>query len=200
MKILALELSSARGSIACIEADVVRFQSSFANDRKHSGLFFENLQRCLRDAGHPDRIVVGLGPGSYAGTRIAVAAAIGLRASTGAELVGLCSLCAIETEATDYCVIGDARRQTFHFSHVRRGRCIEGPQLCTEEELTERLASISVPIFATELLPAFDRARAAYPSALVLAQDAPQSGQLVHEPLEPIYLSEPHITQPKIFA
>lgn len=67
MKILALELSSGRGSLAWLEKDREPFVCSFANDRKHSGLFFENLQRCSRKFGAPDVIVVGLGPGSYAG-------------------------------------------------------------------------------------------------------------------------------------
>ena len=55
MRILALELSGGQGSIAWIENDrepVVRF---FANNRKHSGLFFENLQLCSREFGAPNQ-------------------------------------------------------------------------------------------------------------------------------------------------
>ena len=77
MKILALELSSGQGSVAWLENDREPFVRIFANDRKHSGLFFENLQLCSRKFGAPDTIVVGLGPGSYAGVRIAIATAVG---------------------------------------------------------------------------------------------------------------------------
>ena len=197
MKILALELSSARGSIAFHGVDGESFSRSFANDRKHSGLFFENLQSALQAHGNPDRIVVGLGPGSYAGTRIAIATAIGLEAVSKAQLVGLPSLCGMETDEKDYWVIGDARRQTFFFAHVRDRRCISGPELCTEAELAERLQAISLPVFSSEALPAFTGAEIGYPSATVLVEIAAAgSDQIVLAPLEPIYLRAPHITYP----
>ena len=78
MKILALELSSGQGSVAWLENDREPSVRTFANDRKHSGLFFENLQIYSREFGAPDVIVAGLGPGSYAGVRIAIATAVGL--------------------------------------------------------------------------------------------------------------------------
>src|SRR5437667_10229867 len=78
MKILALELSSASGSIALRNADTEEFFREWPNDRKNSGPFFEYLAEMQKQFGKPDTIVVGLGPGSYAGTRIAISAAIGL--------------------------------------------------------------------------------------------------------------------------
>jgi tRNA threonylcarbamoyl adenosine modification protein YeaZ len=199
MKTLALELSSARGSLAWSDGTAEPFVREFPNDRKHSGLFFENLQLCLQRFGAPDRIVVGLGPGSYAGTRIAIATATGLQATNDAELIGFPSLAALETEAEQYDVIGDARRQSFFYAHVSGRRCVSGPLLCTQEELGERLASVRYPVFSMETLVAFPHAVVAYPSALVLAQMvATHADSGMHAPLEPIYLREPHITQPKI--
>lgn len=198
MKILALELSSAQGSVAWAAEGEGTFTVSFANDRKHSGLFFEHLRQCLQRCGQPDLIVVGLGPGSYAGTRIAIATAIGLRAAQGAQLIGLPSLCAIDTAATEYTVIGDARRGSFYFAGVKQRFCAEGPVLCGREELEAQLALTSSPVFTSEPLPAFPRATLAHPSAAILAQLASQShGKMMPASLEPIYLREPHITQPK---
>src|SRR6266852_6074903 len=102
MKVLALELSSAQGIIAWLDGESDPFAVTFSNDRKHSGLFFENLQCCSRQFGAPDLIVVGLGPGSYAGVRIAIAAAIGLRTASNARLIGLPSICAMETGEDEY--------------------------------------------------------------------------------------------------
>src|SRR4051812_23528687 len=113
MRVFALELSSARGSIACLDEGAELFHTEFANDRKHSGRFFEELQHCVTQCGNPDEIIVGLGPGSYAGTRIAIAAAIGLESATGARLIGAPSVCALPVDASEYGVIGDARRQSF---------------------------------------------------------------------------------------
>lgn len=198
MNVLALELSTGRGSIAWREDQKEPCAWDFPNDRRHSGLFFENLQRCLNRFAKPDLIVVGLGPGSYAGVRIAISAAIGLHAATGATLAGLSSLCALATEAPDYVAIGDARRQTFYFARVRAGRCEEGPALFAEEELRARLKQSQAPVYAPEALRGFEQAIVALPCASLLAKLALHSEiTLTPPPLEPIYLREPHITQPR---
>ena len=139
MKILALELSSARGSIGLLEGDKEEFFRDWPNDRKNSGPFFESLVGVQKDFGKPGTIIVGLGPGSYAGTRIAISAAIGLQAASRARLIGFPSICAIEYDAAEYCVIGDARRQTFFFARIRDNDLVEGPTLTTEAELREKL-------------------------------------------------------------
>jgi tRNA threonylcarbamoyl adenosine modification protein YeaZ len=201
MKILALELSSAQGSIAWREKGRELGSTEFPNDRKHSGLFFENLERSLAQFGKPDRIVVGLGPGSYAGTRIAIATATGLAVATDAELLGLPSVCAIATDATEYTVVGDARRQSFYFAHISARRCSQGPLLCSEIELRDRIEHLSLPIFSTEPLPTFSNVTLAYPSAGILAQiAAADTSDAVRAPFEPIYLREPYITQPRALA
>jgi tRNA threonylcarbamoyladenosine biosynthesis protein TsaB len=200
MKILALELSSGRGSIAWLEGDDCEpFVRIFANDRKHSGLFFENLQLCLRDFGAPDAIVVGVGPGSYAGVRIAIATAVGLRSASGAKLFGIASICGMETVAREYCVIGDARRASFFFGQIRAGRLVEGPSLHSLVELEKKINESSVPVYASESLPQFPKAALAYPSAGKLAEVArDQAGEIAEsQSLEPIYLREPHITVAK---
>lgn len=200
MKILALELSSARGNLALFNDGNVDFFRDWQNDRKNSGPFFEYLVEVEKKFGKPDTIIVGLGPGSYAGTRIAVSAAIGLQAASRARLIGFPSICAIECDAVEYCVIGDARRQTFFFARVRDNNLAEGPTLMSEAELREKMDKVDrkMSIFATEKLPQFERAEIRYPSAKVLAQLANDSNRKFAEPpLEPIYLREPHITVPK---
>jgi tRNA threonylcarbamoyladenosine biosynthesis protein TsaB len=199
MKILALELSSGQGSVAWIEEDRDPFVRSFANDRKHSGLFFENLQLCSRKFGAPDAIVVGLGPGSYAGVRIAIATAVGLRAASEAKLIGIQSICAIDPAASEYCVIGDARRQSFFFARVCDGRLLEGPSLHAAAEVERKISELRWPIYATAPLPQFLQVLVAFPSARRLAELArDQIGEIPDSPsLEPIYLREPHITVSK---
>ena len=200
MKILALELSSARGSVALFNDGDVVFFREWQNDRKNSGPFFEYLTEVQKQFGKPDTIVVGLGPGSYAGTRIAISAAIGLQAASHARLIGFPSICAIECEAAEYCVIGDARRKSFFFTRVRDNNLLEGPGLMSEAELRAKLDKLDskMSIFAIANLPQFERAEVRYPSARVLAQLASDSNRnFAQPPLEPIYLREPHITIPK---
>ena len=138
MKILALELSSARGSLALFKDGDAGFFREWPNDRKNSGPFFEYLAEVRKQFGRPDTIIVGLGPGSYAGTRIAISAAIGLQAASNARLIGFPSICAIQYDAPEYCVIGDARRQTFFFARIRDNNLAEGPTLMSEAELREK--------------------------------------------------------------
>jgi tRNA threonylcarbamoyladenosine biosynthesis protein TsaB len=200
MKILALELSSARGSVALFNDGNVVFFREWQNDRKNSGPFFEYLTEVQKQFGKPDTIVVGLGPGSYAGTRIAISAAIGLQAASHARLIGFASICAIECDAEEYCVIGDARRKSFFFARACDNNLLEGPALMSEAELRENLDKVDskMSIFAIESLPQFERAEIRYPSAKVLAQLATDSNRnFAQPPLEPIYLREPHITIPK---
>lgn len=198
MNVLALELSSGRGSLAWHDEhnDFVR---DWPNDRQNSGAFFQELSDARSRFGLPDLIVVGLGPGSYAGTRIAISTAIGM-ASSGANLAGYPSICAIESEANEYCVIGDARRQSFFFARVILNNLVEGPDLFSESDLAQKLRKLdsAMPIFASEQLPQFEKVILCYPSAAVLAKLATDSSrQLAQPPLQPMYLREPHITTPK---
>jgi tRNA threonylcarbamoyladenosine biosynthesis protein TsaB len=197
VKILALELSSARGSLAWRDGEL-DWSRNWANDRKNSGEFFRNLAEAQKKFGPPDRIVVGLGPGSYAGTRIAISAAIGLHLATKAELVGLSSLCAIECDTSEYAVIGDARRQSFFLAQVRDRILCAPPALHDEAGLRSALDSLRMPIFAVENLPQFEAATVCYPSAQILARLAADANRaFVLPPLEPMYLRAPHITTPK---
>ncbi|PYJ38705.1 MAG: tRNA (adenosine(37)-N6)-threonylcarbamoyltransferase complex dimerization subunit type 1 TsaB [Verrucomicrobia bacterium] len=200
MKILALELSTARGSLAWLDNNHAELAREWPNDRKNSGALFENLDAATKKFGAPETIIVGLGPGSYAGTRIAISAAIGLEFSSGARLIGFPSVCAMQCDAYEYCVIGDARRKSFFFARIRGQEPAEGPTLYSELEMKAKFDILepAMPIFSSELLPQFDRAVVRYPSALVLARVAQQPQRGFHfPPLEPIYLREPHITMPK---
>src|SRR5207245_9364120 len=136
MKILALERATARGGMACRdEVDLV--MREWTNDRKNSGPFFVNLQNIREKFGPPEEIIVGLGPGSYAGVRIAISAAIGLQVTSKTRLIGYPSICAMECEADEYGVIGDDGRQSLFFARVRAHGLIEGQTLFHETELTD---------------------------------------------------------------
>jgi tRNA threonylcarbamoyladenosine biosynthesis protein TsaB len=200
VKILALELSTTRGSLAWLDGDV-DLTREWTNDRKNSAVFFENLNIVAKKFGAPDTIIVGLGPGSYAGTRIAISAAIGLQVSSGARLIGFPSICAIECDAGEYCVIGDARRKSFFFARILANELVEGPALFLESELKPTLDTIELatPIFTSDSVPQFERAELRFSSALVLARLAREPQRSFSwPPLEPIYLREPHITIPKL--
>lgn len=202
MKIIGFDLSTERGSLAWLDQDVDLIWD-WPNDRKNSAAFFENVAGLKKQFGLPQKIIVGLGPGSYAGTRIAISAAIGLQLASCAQLLGFSSICAMGDGETEYCVIGDARRQTFFFARVRHNTLVEGPILLSETELRDKIDNVeeNMPIFCSGKLPQFRRAVIRYPSARVLARLARAPNRsFVLPPLEPMYLREPHITAMKTLA
>ena len=202
MKTLAIDLSSPSASLAWLDGQTKR-EWQWPNDRQQSGVFFQTLSNVHRESGLPDRIIVGLGPGSYAGTRIAISAATGLGKTAkipDSALLGYPSIAAMRSESPDYYVVGDARRQSFFLAQVRSHRVLEGPSLLSESELRDRIAMIQpgVSIFSMQALPQFERIDVCSPSALILAQLAERSAiDFDTPPLQPIYLREPHITVPR---
>jgi tRNA threonylcarbamoyladenosine biosynthesis protein TsaB len=195
---LAIDTSTPRGSVAVFAYGDLVFDESFIADRSHSASLFASLERARGCSGHIHQVAVGLGPGSYAGVRIAIAAALAFDVALGAKLVGLPSVAALETDAAEYLAIGDARRNTFYFTHVVGSECVDGPRLLDEHALRELLEMFpSLPCYAGEPLAAFPSAQIAYPSAVILARLATDGKSVVATgDLEPIYLREPYITQP----
>ncbi len=200
MTILALDTSTPRGSVALWRDGATVLDEVFTADRSHSSALFPILERARALAPRLDVIAVGLGPGSYAGVRIAIAAALGLSLAENARLVGLSSVAALETSAPSYVAVGDARRETFYFTRVEDGLCVEGPILLDEASLRERLAASSgLPVFVPAPLEVVPDGVVAIPRALRLAElAAAGKGILAEGDLEPLYLREPHITLPKV--
>jgi tRNA threonylcarbamoyl adenosine modification protein YeaZ len=198
MKTLAVDLSTRRGTIALAENGEILCAHDWPNNRRTSAPFFAALNEIIRKHGAPQQIIIGLGPGSYTGTRIAISAGIGLHATGGAALSGMASVCAISDES-EYCVVGDAKRASFFFATVYGGSLRTDPELLSEGELNERISSITtIPIYTSDDLPRVDGVKLRFPSAKLLCQLARTFPQkLVRAPLSPIYLRAPHITVPR---
>jgi tRNA threonylcarbamoyladenosine biosynthesis protein TsaB len=198
MKLLAFDLSTRCGSIALAKEEEILCARDWPNDRRNSAAFFVALNEIIREHGAPETIVVGLGPGSYTGTRIAISAAIGLQATTGAALMGIPSLCAVSDE-NEFCVIGDAKRASFFFAKISGGLLASDPELLSENEVNDRILSITtISIYSSDELTQFTGVTLRFPSAQLLcarAQSFPEN--VTRAPLAPIYLREPHITTPR---
>lgn len=122
MKILALEFSPPERSVAiAIDGDV----RSFVVDREQQGgRIFAVIDRALAEArvgrGDIECLAIGLGPGSYAGTRMAIAVAQGWQIASGVKLIGVSSAAAIALAAQRNGVAGtvnivfDAQRNEFY--------------------------------------------------------------------------------------
>lgn len=199
MTILAIDTSTTQGSVALLVDGELRLEETFSADRSHTASLFNVLERARGLVEKIDMVAVGLGPGSYAGIRIAISAAIGFQIGIGSLIVGLPSVAALETDAARYCAVGDARRDTFYFARVEEGCCTDGPRLVSEAELRAELVAFSEwPVMTSAPLAILPEATVVMPRATRLAQFAAAGRSIIaEETLEPLYLREPHITQPK---
>lgn len=102
-----------------------------------------------------DRIVVGTGPGSFAGIRSAIAFAQGFALGRRCEVLGLPSPCAVAAEvncAGALAVVGDARRGKFWIA------LFEGMKLvCPVFQVDQALLALRVPMGAKVVTPDAER-------------------------------------------
>ncbi len=200
MLTLSMDTSNSEGRIALMRGEEVYWEEVFGAGRSHSALLFPLMEKALREAGADlSRVVVGVGPGSYAGIRVSIAAAMGLGFTRGVELVGVVSLVGLAPISKEpYLAFGDARRGTWYWCLVRDGRCEEGPEVLNEEEFRVRWGRLGdVRRISTRLEAEWPSEVVAAPSASVLGMVAERGGGVVQRgELEPLYLREPHITEP----
>jgi tRNA threonylcarbamoyl adenosine modification protein YeaZ len=200
---LALDLSTPRGNLAVVRGDEVLFDESFQSERSHNAQAFAPLRRALAAVGgRPLAVVVGLGPGSYTGVRIAIAIAQGLALSLGATVIGWPSITAPGQGLANYRVIGDARRAAYYVAELADGGLHGGIELVTAVEAQARLEqTVDLPWLSFDSKAPFQssRVQCACPSAVRLAQlaQALPEAELLEKAatvLEPLYLQEAFIT------
>lgn len=197
MNLLAIETSVAHASLCLSIGNEIVFSTGWEAGRNHDMHLFPALQ-CAMDAlgKQPlDYILVGSGPGSYGGVRVALAAGVGIATVTGARLVALESWA--QLAAPGACVVADARRG---------GWTVRQPDGRIEVLSPEKLQALTCPIFSTEpcgKLAHFNlcnlQKEALRPTAqgLVstwLGMSPGEQASAAAKPAEPIYVRPPHIT------
>lgn len=118
MYVLALDTSSHLGSVALTLDGELLAEISLRSGARHGETLLPLVEQTLRGASIEARelglLAVGLGPGSFTGTRVGVATVQGLHLATGAPVVGVSSLqviaSAIARSATIAVAVSDAQR------------------------------------------------------------------------------------------
>lgn len=203
MIILAIETSTPQASLCLAVGGTILYSASWTTERNHDAYLFPALQQAMDTLGcrKPDRVLVGSGPGSYGGVRVALAAAVGISAVTEARTVAICSWEALAHG--EACIVSDARRGGWTLRHPNGDISV-----ITPEELNQLAAEPSTLIYTTESAEKMRQVGISVsqcgmiPTAEGLVQvwnSLTPEEQIARadQPAEPIYVRPPHITEAK---
>lgn len=196
MNTLFIERSTANGSLALAKGGVVTAAKELDGSSVNTGAWVREVRDFL-GAQKIDRIVVGTGPGSFAGIRAALAFAQGYAIGSGCRVEGLPSPCAFAPAEGPLAVVGDARRGMYWIA------LFDGPRfVCDIFQAEAEKLHLRVPVGVKVVTPdaaridnllketfGSDYAGGVRPEALGLAKAAyANPSLLVSEPL-PVYLN-----------
>jgi tRNA threonylcarbamoyladenosine biosynthesis protein TsaB len=152
VRLLGIETSTQRGSVALVQDDGVVCLAEHAQPSAHAERILPLIEACLRRTGWErsaiERIAVGVGPGSFVGLRVGIALAHGLGLGLGVPVVGVGSLRALalavpEARAERRLALLDARRdELFAAVYAADGRELVAPSLWPRAEARERAAAL----------------------------------------------------------
>lgn len=223
MRVVAVDTSTALGSIALLDGD----REVLAIERRVSNAHGESLLPALDEAmaragwtpRDVDRWAVGVGPGSFTGTRIGVATVKGIQLATGAELVAVTGFEALafglapSDPSSVIAVIAAMRGEVF----------LGGPAIAPSYHRVELAAAAlrdaldassdatapSSLVIAGEAASAVDWSALATPPRLVTSppHDVPRAASIARiaasraqadapDRVEPLYVRPPDITKP----
>ena len=205
MKILALEFSSPQRSVAVLQARVdagplILGEAVEAGARSTNalGLVEAALRSAQLDRAQIECLVVGLGPGSYNGIRLASALAQGWQLARPVNLLGISTAECLAAEAQAAGMLGrvhvliDAQRGEFYLASyelsTEAAREIEPLRLATLPEVQARHQAGGL-IIGPEVTNWFPESRVLLPRGATLGRLASGRTDFVPgEKLEPIYL------------
>jgi len=161
VRILGIESSSRRGSLALLEGERVVACVEHEQPNSHAERLLPMLEQLLAEAGWPksslDRLGVGVGPGSFTGLRAGIALAEGLSVGLDRPLWGVGSLLAMARGALaeqpgPCCALLDARRsELFAAVYDRELRQLCAPHSLPLEDLPDFLAKSAVTTVVGEV-------------------------------------------------
>ena len=127
-KVLAIDTSTSRTSVAIIEADTILFSGFLAGATAHGPSLPALVQEALA-VSEVDEVVVGMGPGPFTGLRVGIAFAQSFALAREIPVRGVCSLDAIAAQINkeDFIVTVDARRKEVYWARYTDGVRVGDP-------------------------------------------------------------------------
>jgi tRNA threonylcarbamoyl adenosine modification protein YeaZ len=218
MRILAIDTALPAVSVCVLDENAGEpvAMESLAMEKGHAEALLPMIERVMAgvDGGFAslDRVAATVGPGSFTGIRIGVAAARGIALARGLETVGVSTLAAFAapllTQESDSIVAAaiDARHGRVYFSaYGPAGRILTSPRILTVRDACRLLGG--------------SRVRATGPGAILLRDEASSGADIVpvqisaapdivavarlglaavpdNAPIRPVYLKAPDVKPP----
>lgn len=206
MNILAIECSQPKASLCLFSRGAIVLQEEWEVTRNHDSFLFPALERALEGLNGEalDLILIGSGPGSYGGVRVAIAAASGIAMVRDCPSVAIPSW--TQLAKADPCrpqlIISDAKRGgwtlrqldgSIEVKSLEEMLQLQGEGLgFATPEAAATLEAHGLKAQAYELVPT-----AAGLIETWLSASPEEQEQLKSHPLSPIYVRPPHITKAK---
>ncbi len=202
MNIIAIECSQPRASLCLSLAGNVCAQASWHTERNHDAHLFPALEKALSELGDEplDMVLVGAGPGSYGGVRVALAAAVGIATVKGARVVAIGSW--DDLAADGALIISDARRGGWTLRRSSGEIVVLTPDELHAElaggstvytvESEEVMRKHNLSVAKAGLVPSAEGLIRSWKALTPAAQE-----ELAAKPAEPLYVRPPHITAAK---
>ena len=212
MRILGIETSSRRGSVALVEDGRLVAAHSHERPNAHAEELLPMLTRVLEEADWSrtslDRIGVGVGPGSFTGVRVGIALAQGISLGLGIPALGVGSLRSMargvpaEVPGARFSLLDARRGEVFGAVYAEDGAEVVAPcalardsalaQLVQTAEVASRVVIGEAAEAATYRAMDTELPHAHWTA--VLAGEAPEDGPRA----EPMYVREPDAILPDL--
>jgi tRNA threonylcarbamoyladenosine biosynthesis protein TsaB len=214
--ILAIETGSRACSVAVFNSpsDIPACLHEHT-DHGHATMLMPMIEQAMAQAGcgyaDLDRIAVAVGPGSFTGIRVGLAAALGLSLASGVPVVGISSFLTVadvepreRQERRLFALLDSRREEPFLVELDGELRFIQPPAVATPDALDEILAPARPLILAGDA-PAMGRYAGqggirlmqTAPHALAVARLAADPERRYDLPPKPVYVRPPDVTMPK---
>ncbi len=156
MRVLGIETSSRRGSVALVEGGRPVLALVYEGEKAHAEHLLPLVDRAFADAGWPkssvDRIACGVGPGSFTGLRVGIALAQGIAVGLGRPALGVGALRAMARAVPDAlaglrCAMIDARKaELFVAAYDAAGAEHVAPRTVPRAAVSDFVATLAAPV------------------------------------------------------
>jgi tRNA threonylcarbamoyl adenosine modification protein YeaZ len=136
-RVLAIDTSTSRTSVAIIDGDTVLFSGYKDGATAHGPSLPALVQEGLA-VSDVDEVVVGMGPGPFTGLRVGIAFAQSFALARQIPVRGVCSLDAIAAHVNepDFIVTVDARRKEVYWARYTNGVRVSDPAVNFPADVT----------------------------------------------------------------